>query len=100
MKERVGRGVSRRAYFCKQSSSPFCLVFVQYVYFILSFVQKALFSTIQVGATMYDKGQRDINTVLHHCKSALDMQNVTQTDRMMSRVIIKHLCNYRNSFKK
>ena len=49
---------------------------------------------------MYDKGQRDINTVLNHCKSALDMQNVTQTDRMMTRVIIKHLCNYRNSFNK
>ena len=43
---------------------------------------------------------RDINTDLSHCKSAIDMQIFTQTRIMMSRVITKHLCNYRNSFYK
>ena len=28
---------------------------------------------------------RDINTVLNHCKSALDMQMFTYTDRVMSK---------------
>ena len=40
---------------------------------------------------------RDINTVLNHCKNALDMQIFTLTDRMMSCVITKHLCDYRNT---
>ena len=41
---------------------------------------------------------RDINTALNLCKSGLDMQTFIQTDRTMSKVITKHLCNYRNSF--
>ena len=44
--------------------------------------------------------RRDRNKVLNHCKSALDMQIVTQTGRMMSKVITKHFCNYRTSFYK
>ena len=39
---------------------------------------------------------RDINTALNHCKSVLDMPIFTLTDRMVSKVITKHLCN--NSF--
>ena len=42
----------------------------------------------------------DIYTVLNHCESALDMQIFTLTDRMMSKVITKHLFNCRNSFYK
>ena len=49
--------------------------------------------------TMYDKG-REINTVLNHCKVALDMEICTYTDGMMCKVITKRLCNYRNSFNK
>ena len=40
---------------------------------------------------------RDINTVVNHCKSTLDMQLFTQTGRRISKVITKHLCHYRNS---
>ena len=44
------------------------------------------------------KRQRDINTVLNHYKRALDIQAFTETDRMMYKMINKHLCNYRSSF--
>ena len=46
------------------------------------------------------KRARDINSVLNHCKSALDIKIFTQTGRMMCKVITKRLCNYRNSFYK
>ena len=42
----------------------------------------------------------DVNTVtvLNLCKNALNMQDFISTDRMVSKVITKHLCNYRKSF--
>ena len=58
------------------------------------------YGQLEVGwVTMYDKG-REINTVLNHCKVALDMEICTYIDGMMCKVITKHLCNYRNSFYK
>ena len=41
---------------------------------------------------------RDIDTVLNHSRGALDIQYFTLTDRLVSKVITKQLCNYTNSF--
>ena len=37
---------------------------------------------------------RDINAVLNHCKSALDTETFTKTDKMVSKVITERICNY------
>ena len=50
------------------------------------------------GITMYGKRKRH-KYCYKSLQSALDKQNLT-TDRMTSKVVTKHLCNYRNSFYK
>ena len=79
--------------------SPKCLLYLV----IQDFVQKVLFFEVQAIRTgrvnMFNE-RGDINTVLNHCKSVLYMQNFTETDKMLSKVITKHVCNYRNSFCK
>ena len=69
------RGVSKLAYFCIQQSSIFCLMCcpIRLLYRVVKdFVQKVLFSEILAVRLCMIRG-RGINTVLNHCKSALDM---------------------------
>ena len=47
---------------------------------------------------MYNK-ERDINAVLNHRKSALDMQNFIQTDRLMSKVTLSTFAITEIAFK-